>query len=106
MELKLKTHNVSETENVLRRVFGKYNLSAEVRKVDLQDEKDPLGRITYFVSVSQRVSTDQLSEDIFLADTNNIDSLEWHQKKSVSYAYRLPPIRRNHIRYARDGEAG
>jgi len=88
MELKLKTHNVSETDDVLRRVFEKYNLSAEVRKVDREDEKDPLGRITYSVSVGQRVSTDQLSEDIFLADPHNIDRIEWHQRKSVSYAYR------------------
>ena len=35
-----------------------------------------------------RVSTDELSEEILSADLHNIDTVEWHQKKSVSYAYR------------------
>jgi BON domain len=42
----------------------------------------------YHLTVGPRISTDQLSEEIFSADPNNIDTVEWHQKKSVSYAYR------------------
>jgi uncharacterized membrane protein YhiD involved in acid resistance len=88
MQLKVKTHNVAETDEVLREVFGRYKLTAEVREVDREDEEDPLGRIVYYVTVGPRVSTDQLSEEIFSADPDNIDTVEWHQKKSVSYTYR------------------
>lgn len=88
MQLKVKTHNVAETDDVLREVFGRHKLTAEVREVDREDEEDPLGRIVYYLTVGPRVSTDQLSEEIFSADPHNIDTVEWHQKKSVSYTYR------------------
>jgi len=88
MQLKVKTHNVAETDEVLRKVFGRNHLSSEVREVDREDDKDPVGRIVYHVTVGPRVSTDQLSEEIFSADSRNIDTVEWHQKKSVSYSYR------------------
>jgi uncharacterized membrane protein YhiD involved in acid resistance len=88
MQLKVKTHNVAETDEVLREVFGRHKLTAEVREVDREDKEEPLGRIVYYVTVGPRVSTDQLSEEIFSADPHNIDTVEWHQKKSVSYTYR------------------
>ena len=88
MQLKVKTHNVSKTDEVLRKVFERYHLISEIREIDREDEEDPLGRIVYYLNVGPRVSTDQLSEEIFSADSQNIDTVEWHQKKSVSYAYR------------------
>jgi uncharacterized membrane protein YhiD involved in acid resistance len=88
MQLKVKTHNVSETDEVVRKVFERYHLASEIREIDREDKEDPLGRIVYYLNVGPRVSTDQLSEEIFSADSQNIDSVEWHQKKSVSYAYR------------------
>jgi hypothetical protein len=88
MQLKVKTHNIAETDNVLREIFERNKLTAEVREVDREDERHPIGRIVYYVTVGPRVSTDQLSEEIFSADPNNVDTVEWHQKKSVSYAYR------------------
>ena len=88
MQLKVKTHNVAESDEVLREMFVRHNLTAEVRELDREDEEDPLGRIVYYVSVGPRVSTDQLSEEIFSSDPRNIDTVEWHQKKSVSYTYR------------------
>jgi len=88
MQLKVKTHNVSETDEVLRKVFERYHLTSEIREIDREDEEDPIGRIVYYLNVGPRVSTDQLSEEIFSADSHNIDTVEWHQKKSVSYAYR------------------
>jgi uncharacterized membrane protein YhiD involved in acid resistance len=88
MQLKVKTHNVAETDEVLRKVFDRHNLTFEVRQVDREDEVNPLGRIVYHLAVGPRISTDQLSEEIFSGDPLNIDSVEWHQKKSGSYAYR------------------
>jgi len=88
MQLKVKTHNVAETDEVLRKLFERHNLTSEVREVDREDEEDPVGRIVYNLTVGPRASTDQLSEEIFSADPHNIDTVEWHQKKSISYAYR------------------
>ncbi|MFY9611467.1 MAG: DUF4956 domain-containing protein [Blastocatellia bacterium] len=88
MQLKVKTHSVSETDDVLQSVFGRHKLTAEVREVDREDAEDHIGRIVYHVTVGPGVSTDQLSEEIFSADSRNIDTVEWHQKKSVSYTYR------------------
>lgn len=88
MQLKVKTHNVAATDEVLQKIFGYHNLSAEVRELDREDDTNPLGRIVYYVDVSPRVSTDRLSEEIFSSDPHNIDTVEWHQKKSVSYTYR------------------
>ena len=88
MQLKVKTHNVTETDEVLRKVFERHKLASEVREVDREDEEDPIGRIVYYLNLGPRMSTDQLNEEIFSADPHNVDTVEWHQKKSVSYAYR------------------
>lgn len=88
MQLKVRTRNVSETERTLQTVFGRHKLSTELRGVDREDESDHIGRIVYYVTVGPRISTDELSEEIFSADPLNIDTVEWHQKKSGSYAYR------------------
>lgn len=88
MQLKVKTHNVAETDVVLLDVFERHHLTSEIREVDREDAEDPIGRIVYHVTVGARISTDQLSEEIFSADPNNIDTVEWHQKKSGSYPYR------------------
>jgi hypothetical protein len=88
MQLSVRTRNVAETDEALQRVFGEHGLSAEIRELDREDEADQVGKIVYNLAVTPRVTTDQLSEEIFASDNNNIDSVEWHQKKNVSYAYR------------------
>ena len=88
MQLSVRTHNVAETDEVLQNIFRDHGLAAEIRQRDREDEADPVGRIVYHVSITPRVSTDQLSEEIFASDQDNIDTVEWHQKKNVSYAYR------------------
>jgi len=88
MQLRVRTRNVASTDEVLQQIFGWHNLRAEVRELDREDEKNPLGRIVYRLDLSPRVSTDRLSEEMFSSDPLNIDTVEWHQKKSVSYTYR------------------
>ena len=72
MQLKVQTHNVSETDHVLRNVFERYHLASEIREIDREDEEDPMGRIVYHLTISPRMSTDQLSEEIFSADPNKL----------------------------------
>lgn len=88
MEVKVKTRDVERTDEILKKIFRKHQLSAELRKLDREDEKNPLGTLLYFVSVSPIISTDQLSKEIFAADADAIDSIEWEQKRSGSYIYR------------------
>lgn len=88
MELTVTTRNVTETDEILREIFEKRSINAELREVDREDKEDPVGKIVYYVNVNPTVSTDQLSEEVFASDPDNIDSIQWDQKKSTSYIYR------------------
>lgn len=88
MELTIATGKAEETSDALREIFEKRNITSELRKVDREDTDNPLGKIVYQVNVPGDLSTDKLSEEIFSADPDNIDSIQWDQKKSSSYIYR------------------
>jgi len=88
MELTVSSRKVSETDEVLREIFEKRNMQGELRKVDKEDPDNPIGKIVYFLSVGGDLSTDKLSEEIFNSDPDNIDSIQWDQKKTSSYVYR------------------
>jgi hypothetical protein len=88
MELKVKSRDVDKTDGILKRIFKKRRIQAELRKIDLPDEDDTLGTILYFININPTVSTDQLTEQFFSADPHNIDTVEWEQKQSNPYIYR------------------
>lgn len=88
MELKVKSRDVEKTDEILKRIFRKRHIEAELRKLDLADEKEEMGCILYFISINPTVSTDHLTEQLFSADPKNIDTIEWEQKKSNPYIYR------------------
>jgi uncharacterized membrane protein YhiD involved in acid resistance len=87
MELTVKTRNVGTTQDALLQIFRRYNFSAEMRTIDRPDGDDETGCIVYYVDISQRASTDHLSEQLLAADPKNIDSVEWDQQKNTSYFY-------------------
>lgn len=88
LELTVMTRKIDETDEVLRDIFEKHNIATELRVVDREDADDPLGKIVYSLNINPSTSTDKLSEEIFAADPDNIDSVKWDQKKSTSYIYR------------------
>ncbi|MEK6320481.1 MAG: DUF4956 domain-containing protein [Acidobacteriota bacterium] len=88
MELTVATRKIEETDEVLKEIFEKRNMTSELRKVDREDSETPIGKIVYFVNVGGDLSTDKLSEEIFTSDPDNIDSVQWDQKKTSSYIYR------------------
>jgi len=88
MELTVTSRKVEETDQVLREIFEKRNMTTELRKVDREDPDNPTGKIVYYVNVNGHLSTDQLSEEIFASDPDNVDSINWDQKKTSSYIYR------------------
>ncbi len=88
MEVTVKTHKVDRTNQVLQQLFSKHKLDAEMRELDREDEEDPMGKIVYLVNLSTGFSTNQLSEEIFAANREDVDSIEWDQKESTTYIYR------------------
>jgi uncharacterized membrane protein YhiD involved in acid resistance len=88
MEVKICTRNVDTSNDGVRKVFEQHGFDLELRELNRQDEDEPLGKIMYQVNISPKISTDELSEEILAADPENIDSVEWEQKKSDTYHYR------------------
>jgi hypothetical protein len=88
MELTVASRKVTGTDEILREIFEKRNIQGEMRKVDPESSDDPVGKIVYFLNVGGDLSTDRLSEEIFNSDPENIDSIQWDQKKTSSYVYR------------------
>jgi hypothetical protein len=87
MELKVKSNNLVETDAALKRIFKKRRISAELRKLAPEAEKDPHGEILYYLNLNPEISLDRLSEEIFAATAAHIESIQWEQKKSASYMY-------------------
>jgi uncharacterized membrane protein YhiD involved in acid resistance len=87
MELKVITKNVVATQRALREMFKKYGFDKELRAVDREASEEAPGSIVYSVDVSPTISTDELSADILALDGQNVDGIEWDQKKSYSYLY-------------------
>lgn len=87
LELKVITKNVVATQQALREMFNKYGFDKELRAVDREASAESPGNIVYSVDVSPNVSTDKLSADILALDGQNVEGIEWDQKKSYSYLY-------------------
>lgn len=87
MELKVITKDVVSTQRALREIFKKHGFDKELRAVDRESTPESPGSISYSVDVSPTVSTDELSADILALDGQNVDGIEWNQKKSYSYLY-------------------
>ena len=87
MELKVTTRNVVTTQRALRDVFKTHGFDKELRAVDREATEDSPGSIVYSVDVSPTISTDEISADILAIDGQNVQGIEWDQKKSYSYLY-------------------
>lgn len=87
MELKVITKNVVATQKALRDVLKTHGFDKELRAVDREATEESPGSIVYSVDVSPTVSTDEISADILAIDGQNVQGIEWDQKKSYSYLY-------------------
>jgi uncharacterized membrane protein YhiD involved in acid resistance len=87
MEFEVKTYDLDKTDAVLKKIFRKYGIGAELRKIDPEDKEGLPSTILYYLTLSPDISTDRLSGEIFSSDSQNIDSMQWQQKKSSSYIY-------------------
>jgi len=87
MELTVKTRNTEATQDMLREIFARYDMSAEMRQIDPPDEAEPVGSVMYRVSMNMNVSTDEINERILNTDPDNVEGIEWEQKKNTGYVY-------------------
>lgn len=81
MELTVKTRNIEQTQESLKRVFQKHQMEAEVRELSPPDEKTGVGCIMYYLNLRLTMTTDQLNEQITNADPENIEAIQWKQQK-------------------------
>lgn len=84
MNVKISTRNVEATQQALKEVLKRHEFDAELRALSGPPEEGKPGSLVYSVDVSPMVSTDELSESILALDSQNIDGIEWEQKKSYS----------------------
>ena len=87
MELTVKSRNTDRTQEILKKVFRKHRLDAEVREIDPPDEDDPIGSIVYYLNLRLNLSTDYLSDRILRLDPRNIEGIQWSQKKPAADIY-------------------
>ena len=87
MELTVTTRDVVSTQKALREVFKTHGFDKELRAVDREATEEKPGSIMYSVDVSPTISTDEISADILAIDGQNVQGIEWNQKKSYSYMY-------------------
>lgn len=87
MELTIKTLDTDRAQALLQKIFRKYKLEAEMRELDPPTESNAVGSIVYYVNLRLNLTTDQLSERILRADPENIDAIQWSQKKSATNIY-------------------
>jgi hypothetical protein len=72
---------------VLKKIFRKYKVEAEVRELDPPDEEDPIGSIVYYLNLRLNLSTDHLSDRILRLDPRNVEGIQWSQKKGGTDIY-------------------
>jgi len=87
MELTVKTRNPDRTQEVLKRIFEKSKIDAEVRELVPVDADNPIGSITYYLSLRLNLTTDQLSDRILAADPTNTEGIQWSKSKNAADIY-------------------
>lgn len=87
MDLTVQTRNPDATQITLKKIFDRYKLQTEVRQINPPDDDNPIGSIVYYLNLRMSLSTDYLSERIFKLDPDNIEGIQWEQKKSATDIY-------------------
>ena len=88
MELCVQTRSVDKADKVLRGMFERHGYDYELLQLNREDADEPMGKVVYLVNLDSVISTNKLSDEIFSADRENIDSVEWEQKESKTYIYK------------------
>jgi len=87
MQVTVKTRDLLQTQETLIRIFRRRGFTAEIRQLEPPTEDSPVGCVIYSLNINLGVSTDELSEEIIAAHPENIQGIEWDQKKNTGYIY-------------------
>ncbi|HEV7902236.1 MAG TPA: DUF4956 domain-containing protein [Pyrinomonadaceae bacterium] len=87
MQVTVKTRDLLQTQATLINIFRRRGFAAEIRQLEPPTEDDPVGCVVYSLNMNLGVSTDELSEEINSAHPENIQGIEWEQKKNTGYIY-------------------
>jgi uncharacterized membrane protein YhiD involved in acid resistance len=87
MELTVKTRDTERTQEMMKKIFGRHSLEAEVRSIAPAEEEDAVGTIVYYLNLRLSLSTDALSEEILNADPDMIEGIQWGHGKSGGNIY-------------------
>lgn len=87
MELSVKTRDPERTQEILKKIFQRMRVDAEVREIEPPDEKKQVGAISYYLNLRLNLTTDKLSDRILAADEENIEGIQWSKTKSASDIY-------------------
>jgi hypothetical protein len=83
MELTVKTRDPERTQEILKKIFARQKIEAEVREIVPADEDKP-GSIKYYLNLRLNLTTDKLSDRILAADPENTEGIQWSKTKSAS----------------------
>ena len=87
MELTVKTRNPDRTIEILKKIFARLKIDAEIREIVPPDDGKPVGSITYYLNLRLDLTTDRLSDRILAADPENTEGIAWSKSKSASDIY-------------------
>ncbi|HEV7698978.1 MAG TPA: DUF4956 domain-containing protein [Pyrinomonadaceae bacterium] len=87
MDLTVKTRNPDKTQSILKKIFKRMRIDAEVREIVPPDEKKQMGTISYYLNMRLSLTTDELSDRILASDPNNIEGMQWSKSKSAGDIY-------------------
>jgi len=87
MELTVKSRDPEKTQDILKKIFGRMKIDAEVREITPPHEKKQIGSITYFLNLRLNLTTDKLSDRILAADPDNTEGLQWSKSKIAGDIY-------------------
>lgn len=83
MELSVRTKDPERTQEILKKIFDRMKIDAEVREITPPDEKKQIGTIVYYLNLRLKHTTDKLSDRILAADEENIEGIQWSKTKSA-----------------------
>jgi uncharacterized membrane protein YhiD involved in acid resistance len=83
MELSVRTRDPEHTQDILKKIFDRMKIDAEVREITPPDEKKQIGSIVYYLNLRLMHTTDRLSDRIMAADEPNIEGIQWSKTKSA-----------------------
>ena len=88
MELTIKTTDTEKTQEILRKIFKRRRLDAEVRELDPPDpdKEGSTGSIVYYINLPLSLRTDVMSDRILRADSH-VEKIQWSKSKSASDIY-------------------